>query len=176
MFGKFTETIGDKLAELWTTRALTPAFVFWLLGAFLGYRKLGGDGALATTFMHWPVLIQVAALVSAVVVVVASGQLVRSLARPFIRLLEGYELHGLGRLFALVRILNVKCWNRMLRRFKELADRYERAPATERQEYARLHLELSTRGLPTRTTSCRPASATCSAQPRHAPPIDTASI
>ena len=144
MFGKFSETIGDKLAELWTTRALTPAFAFWLMGAFLAYRKLGGDDALATMFMHWPLLLQAAALIAAFIVVVASGQLVRSFGRPVIRLLEGYEPPGLGWLFAWVRGSSTKHWNRMSQRFKELADRYEKASSIERHEYARLHLELST--------------------------------
>ncbi len=107
MLTTFWEGLGNKLAEQWAPRILTPAFAFWLGGliAWL-WGNLGADirangwaAALQahTTKLHTlPIVLQVALVVVILLALVASAAIAERLTLPLLRILEGYWPLRLG--------------------------------------------------------------------------------
>lgn len=89
MLTKFSEGLGDKLAERWLSALLTPAFAFWAGGllAWIWHHDL------STLVQRWEglgTLGQVAVIVGALLLVVTSAAAMRRFEGPLLRLLEGY--------------------------------------------------------------------------------------
>jgi hypothetical protein len=88
----FWEGIGGKLGERWASTSV-PALVFWLGGVLAWMTGDGGVHALdapARRLDSWSTPAQVAALLTALIFVGASGVVVGRLTAPFLTLMEGY--------------------------------------------------------------------------------------
>ena len=86
---KFVEGFSGKLADRWVGSLFTPAFVFWL-GGGLAYLQKVGWKSVATFFAGLPEPLPVGLGVLALLVVAASGFVVRQFEFSILRLLEGY--------------------------------------------------------------------------------------
>jgi len=107
MLTTFWEGLGNKLAEQWAPRILTPAFAFWTggLAAWL-WGNLGDDirangWAVAlqrhtTKFDNLPIALQVALVIVVLLALVASAAIAERLTLPLLRILEGYWPPRLG--------------------------------------------------------------------------------
>jgi hypothetical protein len=89
MLGQFWSGLGGKLAEQWLPAIVTPAFVFWTGGLFAWASRYGW-APLTSWFVQQPTPLQVAILVAALLLVLASGVAMQRLTFPTLRLLEGY--------------------------------------------------------------------------------------
>lgn len=97
MLTKFGESLGEKLAERWTTTLLAPAFGFWF-----------GGGVIAVAHFKWPIVeqsftalaepLQITLLVGALLLVAASAAAVAPFTLAALRLLEGYWPRRMQRL------------------------------------------------------------------------------
>jgi hypothetical protein len=99
MLGKFWESLGSGLADQFLGRLLTPALLFWAVGAAAWASAGAGLGAVtrglppsavAAAFTAAPGPLQLSALVVSLFVLVASAVVAERLTLPLLRLLEGY--------------------------------------------------------------------------------------
>jgi hypothetical protein len=123
MLDKFWEEAGGKLADRWASVS-TPALVFWLGGLLAwisGASGLTGLRRAADWAGRQSVPTQVVVIIAALAGVAASGVIVRRLAAPALRMIEGYwpgVFGGLARWRAKTVAEHVKDLDN---RFQELA-------------------------------------------------------
>lgn len=88
MLSKLWESVGEGLAEKWVAQ-LGPALVFWFCGL---YFWLGWPGLvdLSNTLLNLDTLQQITLIVGALLLVMASANLIQRMAYPVLRFLEGY--------------------------------------------------------------------------------------
>jgi len=89
MLGSFWSGLGGKLADQWPAALLTPAFAFWGGGLLAAGFYFGWD-TLTKRFDTLPPTLQVAVLVGALLLVLASGAAMQRVTFSVLRLLEGY--------------------------------------------------------------------------------------
>ncbi len=95
---KFWELMAGKLADRWAGSSL-GSLVFWGGGLLATAYATRGVGALASEAARQPVVVQVMAVVGALVLVAASALLVHRLVNPALAVLQGpWRGLGLGRL------------------------------------------------------------------------------
>ena len=92
MLGEFWKSVAGSVADRWAAVGV-PALVFWV-GVVLACAA-GGQLGVLTSWANWlegqSTVIQVAALLGALLVVAASAVVVNRLTTPTLRRLEGYE-------------------------------------------------------------------------------------
>jgi len=96
---KLLEGFGGALVEQWATRLLTPAFAFWL-GGLLAWGDRHSWTTLIDDFNTLTEPLQIALLIVALLIVVASGFAIQRFDLTILRLFEGYWppfLEGLRR-------------------------------------------------------------------------------
>jgi len=87
--GTFWNSVGGKLADRWATVS-APALVYWFGGLLAYAYSRHGLHTLATLFGTQFGPNQVAAILTALIVVVASGIVMQRIITPALRILEGY--------------------------------------------------------------------------------------
>jgi hypothetical protein len=130
-------SLGGNLAERWFALLQSPAFAFWAVGAaaWLWTRPGAAERERALDELsQLSQLAQVIVLVGALLVILASGLVVERLARPLIRVLEGYWPRRLRNALT-ARVARRKA--RAEARWGELQARWEKGSAT-RAEVAEL--------------------------------------
>ena len=109
---KFVEGFSSNLANQWVGSLFTPAFVFWLGGGLAGLQRVGWE-CVAELLRELPEPLPIGLGVLALLVVSASGFVVRQFELSVLRLLEGYWPR-------LCRPLSRYCVKRHKRRWKAL--------------------------------------------------------
>jgi len=142
MFTKFSEALGAKLADRWSTASL-PSLLFWLGGCLAWVHASEASDRvykIFDRFVYQPLPVHIAVVVGLLVVVVTSGELVDLMTRPALQFLEGYW-HAR---FEPLRAVLVR---RVERRVASLEARFQQlfpavnagtALSRERAEYVRL--------------------------------------
>jgi hypothetical protein len=142
----FWTGMGGKLAERWESAIFSPTFVFWFGGfaVWLAGRDergfVGAVGELTGNIGELSASLQVAVLVTALLVMTVSGVIVRALALPVLRLLEGYWPQPLDRAGRWLVERQAGRTAAVESRWRELALGQQAGTPTlkERDEYARL--------------------------------------
>lgn len=139
MLTKFFENLGGKLAEQWAATVLTPAFVFWAggLGAWVWRHGRTPLEAWVRELSGLSTPAQLALLMGALIVVLASAVIEQRCELGVLRLLEGYWGRRLTRLRQwLVLRQNAKLAD-LDRRFQTLTKKRESGLLTfeEEEEY-----------------------------------------
>ena len=145
MITKFIEELGGKLGEKWMATVLTPAFVFFAggLGAWVWHSGLATSLAWITRQSQ---ITQVVLAVGGLLIVIASGLIVRQFDFLVIRFLEGYWPRWIWPL-RLIRNLLLSWQNFWLSRADHRlsaleAKGFESLNAAEREEYASLDWQM----------------------------------
>lgn len=86
---KFLESLGGKLGEQWVAGLLTPAFAFWLGGIFAWIYRFGW-GDLQQLFSPLGEPLQIAVLISILLIITASGFAIQRFDLAILRFFEGY--------------------------------------------------------------------------------------
>lgn len=86
---KFLEGVGSKLAEQWFATVLTPAFVFWAGGLTTWVQRFGWK-PLQEWFNQQSEPLQIALLVSTLLIVATSAVIIQRFEYSVLRALEGY--------------------------------------------------------------------------------------
>jgi hypothetical protein len=142
MLTRFAESLGDKLAERFDAAALSPAFIFWAGGLIIYAQKNGIAFFFAWLSTQTPIF-QAAILAGALLVVLASTEVVRRLNFPVLRFLEGYWPPWLVPLQRWMLAQQDIQFTRMEARFQELAGKLSDPDAhQDPTEYARLDQRL----------------------------------
>ena len=143
MLTKFWEGLGSKLAERWVEVGLTPAFLFWVGGAGAWLYAHGwtrGWQSLTAWVSQRSGAEQVILAVAGLLLILASGTVVKRLTAPTIRFLEGYWPKALRSLRdQLVRWRGSRLAHAE-DRWQELAAKIDAETATpaEREDYVRV--------------------------------------
>ncbi|PSB24757.1 hypothetical protein [Stenomitos frigidus] len=86
---KFLESLGGKLAEQWAANLLTPAFIFWSGGLAAWIDKFGWN-RLQQWFTQLDEPLQIAVLVSSLLLVAATAFAIQRFDLTVLRFFEGY--------------------------------------------------------------------------------------
>lgn len=86
---KFLESLGGKLGEQWVASLLTPAFAFWL-GGVLAWIDRFSWGDLLQHFTPLGEPLQLAVLISILLIITASGFAIQRFDLAILRFFEGY--------------------------------------------------------------------------------------
>lgn len=89
MFGTLLETVGENTASTWLTLIRAPAVIFWFTGALAWWLAHPHVNLLAWLGRKDAVML-LAVLIIAAALLIGSSVLMDQLARPLLRLLEGY--------------------------------------------------------------------------------------
>jgi len=146
MFLRFWEKIGEELARAWAARVMSPALAFWGGGLLAyAYRHCWQEITQWWVALPWPT--QVALLGGALLGVAFSEMLMEWFQDKVLRLAEGYWPRPLERpRFALAQRW-ISGMEQKEERWNDLRAKRERDPERlspqEREEYARLDMELA---------------------------------
>jgi len=151
--------VGTKLADRWVAAIFTPAIAFWTGG--LAAWLWAGDALYAWRgFEPWlsgqPGIVQGALAVSVLLLITASGIVVKQLTLPGLRLLEGYWPRPVApaRRF-LVRRIGARIALRQ-KRWEALAPRIDNGTATTVERDEQRDLDLWLRDYPARAERLMP--------------------
>jgi hypothetical protein len=89
MFGTLLESVGENTASAWLTLIRAPAVIFWFTGALAWWLAHRHVNVLAWLGRKDAVML-LALLIIAAALLIGSSVLMNQLARPLLRLLEGY--------------------------------------------------------------------------------------
>jgi hypothetical protein len=138
--GKFWDGVVGGIARKWSDRLLSPAFVFWLAGAYLCGRSLGWDNAFGQmNALSTP--LQILVLVVALLVVAGSATAIESVQEGMLHLMEGYWPRWMGVLRRWRVGRQKKRRDGIKRQLAALAERWEHLSPEEMQAYTRLDAE-----------------------------------
>ncbi|MEU8377807.1 hypothetical protein [Streptosporangium sp. NPDC048865] len=147
MFTSVWTPLGGKVADRWAGLLTSPVMVLWG-GGLLAW--VHGHGGLTGTGSGWKELerqwrtafpepaAQVALLVGALLVVLASARLLENLTLPVVRLLEGYWPRWAWPISAALTWMRGRRIERAARRWRDLALRRDELTARERLRFSRL--------------------------------------
>jgi hypothetical protein len=121
VFGPLLQSIGEDTASTWLALIRTPAVIFWFTGA-LAWWLAHPHFEVTAWIAHRDALTLLVLLIIAAALLIGSSILIGQLARPLLRLLEGYWPSWLGSLRTrlLVRAIDrQRRWHAEWSRFEE---------------------------------------------------------
>ena len=139
--GVFWENVVRGLAQKWSDRLLSPAFAFWLAGAFLYGQHLGWQ-KVVEHLDALPTPLQVLVLVVGLLIVTGSAAVVEAFQESALHLMEGYWPSWLRPLWRRCVARQEHQRDRIKQRLNALAERWGHLSPEEMQTYARLDVRL----------------------------------
>ena len=145
MYSKFLEGMAGKVADQWSTKLLTPAFLFWI-GGLITLTSRYGWNSMSQWLLQQPRSFQVGLLISGLVVVVLSATIVESYNLATLRFLEGYWPRWMRPLRKWRVQGHINQWERALEKYSSLHGLYrhdeESLSEKQRYEYAQLDWQI----------------------------------
>lgn len=143
MPSKFLESLGGKLAEQWAANLFTPAFVFWMGGLAAWIQRFSWS-KLQQWFTQLVEPLQVAVLVSSLLLIAASAFAVQKFDLTVLRLFEGYWPVWMFSLHRWLVKRKKRWFDRMEKRWQDLADKrnQEGLTAEELNEFVSIDWQL----------------------------------
>ncbi len=143
----FWENVLSGLAQKWSDRLVSPAFAFWLAGAYLYGQRLGWQEVLKG-LEALPVPLQILVILVGSLIVAGSAIAVESLQERVLRLMEGYWPSWLRLLWRWGVARQTYHRDYIKRRLDALVARWEQLSPEEVQTY--IHLDAQFRAYPRR--------------------------